>query len=205
MGQEWLVGVKTQGVDADTGSRKSICVCRIYNNAVKPDCDPPFNATPDCYTGFGEFMITSPECALSYSRLFNITDATPLVAVAAAVNEIQSMCDAITTEVLASSAVLHALDRTARQGTYCHDIFHIRPIHPTKNRMPVCTCLFQQIFHAMESLFHSFVTCCNSCVPLDLPFTLPATGVLTAASTSRVWPILSCAPFQTVFWHSLQI
>ena len=45
-------------------------------------------------------MITSRKCALSYSRLFNITDATPLVSVAAAVNDIRSMCDAITEEVL---------------------------------------------------------------------------------------------------------
>ena len=81
-------------------------------------------------------MITSQDCALSYSRLFNITDATPLVAVAVAVNGIQSMCDAITTEVPPCSTMFHAPSCTARQGTYCHDIFHIRPIHPIQNRMP---------------------------------------------------------------------
>ena len=75
-------------------------VCRIYNYSLTPNCKPPFNATPDCYTGIGEYMITSRECALSYSRLFNISDASPLLSISAAVNEIQSMCDAITTEVL---------------------------------------------------------------------------------------------------------
>ena len=87
--------------------------CRIYNAAVLPDCDPPFKATPDCYTVVCHNIITSQECALSYSCLFNISDASPLVSVAAAVNKIQSMCDAITTEVQPRPVVLHAPACTA--------------------------------------------------------------------------------------------
>ena len=88
-----------------------------------PDCDPPFNATPDCYSSVDHTVITSQECALSYSRLFNISDATPLVSVAAAVNKIRSMCDAITTEVLLPSPVLHAPACAASRVLYYHDNF----------------------------------------------------------------------------------
>ena len=136
-------------------------VCRVYNDSVKPDCDLPFNATPDCYTGFGEFMITSRECALSYSRHFNITDAKPLVAVAAAVNEIRSMCDAITTKVLPRSAVLHAPACIARQSLYSWDIFQIEQTCP---------------FTCGKRMLKLGMPCSNRLLCFELPFAVISTA-----------------------------
>ena len=92
-------------------------------------------------------MITSKECALSYSRLFNISDATPLVAVAAAVNEIRSMCDAITTEVLTRSALLHAPACIVHWYPRCpHGVLLLQDRPARVRNMPDYIGLFQQIY-----------------------------------------------------------
>eukprot|EP00892_Ulva_mutabilis_P004493 jgi/Ulvmu1/2415/UM133_0016.1 len=67
--------------------------------SVKLACDPPFGVEPDCFTEFGHYIVTSPACAAAYATMFNVTDATPLISVAANVNNIQDACAGVTNEM----------------------------------------------------------------------------------------------------------
>eukprot|EP00892_Ulva_mutabilis_P000509 jgi/Ulvmu1/10459/UM063_0014.1 len=69
--------------------------------SVKLACDPTFGREPDCFTASGHFIVTSPACATAYARMFNVTEATLLVSVAANVNNIQDACSDVTTEMTA--------------------------------------------------------------------------------------------------------
>lgn len=62
-------------------------------------CRPPFGVIPDCFSVLGDFMVTSPSCAVAYARMWNISNPNPLVEVAATVNSIQDGCAMINTEV----------------------------------------------------------------------------------------------------------
>ena len=62
-------------------------------------CNPPFDITPDCFTGTGHYMVTSTTCAAVYAHMFNVSNATPFANVAANVNAIQDACLQVTTEV----------------------------------------------------------------------------------------------------------
>eukprot|EP00892_Ulva_mutabilis_P004495 jgi/Ulvmu1/2417/UM133_0018.1 len=73
-------------------------------------CNPPFDLNPDCFTGFGHYIVTSSACATAYARMWNVTDPTPLVSVSANVNAIQDACSDVTNEADCLSASTPVLD-----------------------------------------------------------------------------------------------
>lgn len=62
-------------------------------------CRPPFGDVPNCFKATGFFMITSSACAAAHARMWNISNPTPLIDVAASVNAIQDACATLTNEV----------------------------------------------------------------------------------------------------------
>ena len=72
-------------------------MCRNYQDALLM-CNPPFGVEPDCYPSLGYYIVSSPECASSYARMWNVSDSR-LANVAAAVTAIHGACSEAKTKV----------------------------------------------------------------------------------------------------------
>eukprot|EP00892_Ulva_mutabilis_P003920 jgi/Ulvmu1/18/UM001_0019.1 len=81
--------------------------------AVVLACAPPFGLNPDCFSGIGHYIVTSTDCATAAARMWTVTDATPLVSIAANVKNIQDACAAVTTEMECLQAATPVLDTIA--------------------------------------------------------------------------------------------
>lgn len=88
----------TRCMHAETKMTPPPIVCRNLVD-VYITCSPPFGLEPDCFTDLGHYMITSPQCASAYARMWNVADPAPLLNVASHVNAIHDACARVTTEV----------------------------------------------------------------------------------------------------------